>query len=454
MSELPPYNENPYEHSGPIKSEEYFVGREDELEKIRYDISQGINSDNVPNVGITGKEGAGKSSLTYQIVNMSKNNPFIAPRVTLDSGDVDTEISFFKQLLDEVTSEIGSTVRESFIDWISGATDQVEVNLKFARIYMSSSSNTQQGEVVDSIIKDDLENIYKKSGTDLITIILDNAQELSNNKVILQKLKNIFTEIEGYMLVLSGTDNTFFDISSAFSPIPRSFNRYHIDRFKSIYTTKKAIIHPLSEKERELVDSSTVADIHQLTGGRPYEINLLASSMYKMYDIGETDSLKLSPEVIDTALQNLKDWRRSVDSHLPTEIDTLDTTDLNTLISIIEMEGIDKEDLVNYSALRSWSNAPNSSLQEVKQNTKASIASLLDNGFLNESGGISFSGDLYSLAYLKYHTLHADEVSPLGIVSGEEHTKWIPNVYLIITKQIVDTLPECHTHFYPDDGGF
>lgn len=66
--------QNPYNHQNPVSDPERFVGREELLENIDYNLSLSL-ADNPMfiNMGITGKEGSGKTSLTNIVEQKSRN---------------------------------------------------------------------------------------------------------------------------------------------------------------------------------------------------------------------------------------------------------------------------------------------------------------------------------------------------------------------------------------------
>ncbi len=87
-------------------------------------------------------------------------------------------------------------------------------------------------------------------------------------------------EIEGYILVFSGSKRMFPTLNKTFSPIPCFFKRINVENFKDIRDAEECLLKPLSEEERKFFDRACIPDIHKLTNGSSYEINLVAHYMY------------------------------------------------------------------------------------------------------------------------------------------------------------------------------
>lgn len=123
---------NPFNHQSAVQDREKFVGRESELSSIEYSLNQSV-SDNPQyiNIGITGKEGSGKTSLTYMVEEIAENLGISTVRIQLDEGQTSDEIGFFQQLYEEITLTIGGDPESSYIDAVAGRLNEVEFDLKF-----------------------------------------------------------------------------------------------------------------------------------------------------------------------------------------------------------------------------------------------------------------------------------------------------------------------------------
>ncbi|SDX64242.1 AAA family ATPase [Halobellus clavatus] len=423
---------NPYNHQDSVRNPEYFVGRDNELEKIEYELGQALTDrPQFRNIGITGAEGSGKTSLGNMVEKKCKDMNILPVFVRLNKANASDEVSLFKELIDEVTKAIGGSTREGYIQKLAGKTDQVELDLNFVRVYLSPDSNdSAEQNVSEGIVRGTLQELIREAQESSIAIIVDNAQHLSTNEVVLQRLKNIFGDIEGYNLVLVGTEDTFSNITDAFSPVARMFTKVELEPFESLEETKACLIKPLPPEESDLISDQTVREIHQLTEGRPYEINLIADYMYRRYRSNDYDEIKLTPEVIDTVIEQMDTWRRSVYGGLCDEISSLDDRELKLVISSIECPSIHRDWLVNYHILSNFKKYRSKSFDDVSDVLDATLDSLISKGILeeNEDSSISFSGGIYEMAYTKYLAYSTGTLEQLGGTSLDSKSALLANI--------------------------
>jgi hypothetical protein len=110
-------------------------------------------------------------------------------------------------------------------------------------------------------------------------IILDECDLLAKPIGIMQEMRNIFMTLDKYMLVLAGTPALFPSMDEVFSPIVRQFKRIEGREFIAFADSLECIRKPLETipdvEIDELLERTNVGDIHELTSGRPYEIQLL-----------------------------------------------------------------------------------------------------------------------------------------------------------------------------------
>lgn len=440
---------NPYKHNAPIKNKEYFFGRNDIIENIEYDIKQSTTSaPQFVNIGITGKEGVGKTSLSYIIEGIAEENNISTVRIDLDEGLVDTASQIFQRIYQECSEEVGGDIEEGYINAISGKLKEVEINAKFLRILFSDNEST---DLPESIVQKAFRNIYDDLDSPAILITLDNAQYLSENSVALQKLKNVFSDLAGYILCLSGTEETFDKITSAFSPVARMFNKYEIGKFKKFETTKKSILEPLSGDDKEKIDRKTIEEIHSITGGSPYEINLISYYMYKCHEMNDLEEIHLTSSVIDEVVENMEEWVRPVDNSLLNTVSNLDKLDLTVLVSSLELGEIDKGSVVQYTCLNTYEQGA-TNINEQMGDIEESIEKLCEEDLLNEQNNIlSFTGGIYSATYIKYNAYSNEIINHLGRPLEDDVSSVVTNMANKILNEIVLTnINGCSSAVLPD----
>lgn len=320
---------------------------------------------------------------------------------------------------------------------------------------MSPKDEQGPNQVSDGIVRKDFKKLYQYSESPANLIIIDNAQYLGQNSIILQKLKNIFSDIQGYVLVLSGTEETFSEINDAFSPAARLFNKHEIGPLSSFEKVKKCVLAGLSDEERGSIDDSTILDIYRITGGRPYEINLIGYYMYRHFDQEVTESLSLNADVINEVINQIDMWRRPVDDDLISEVNSLENSELQTLLATIECYRTPKDILINYVML-SWYHSDEFSEMPSYSDAEDSVSELVERGLLEENNdNIEFSGGIYSLSYIKYLSYSKGILPVLGEEKQGNIRYLVPNIHKKISNDIIlsniTNSRNTHTHFIRDD---
>lgn len=443
MSEKEGFKGNPYVHSEPITDSDYFVGREEEITRIRYELSQACaERPQFKNTGITGKEGAGKTSLSYVLEEIARDLGILTVRIRLNENIAHNEIQLFREILESISSTIGGNIYDNFVQKLRGvteSTDQVQLDFQFIRFYLSPGQDEEQSpeNVSEKVVRRDLQEVYGEVDLPAIAVILDDAQHLGGSSLVLQKLKNIFTEIDGYILTLVGTDDTFPQIESAFSPVARTFEKFKVGPFESFEETKECIRRPLSDDD--LISDETIWEIHRLTGGRPYEINLLAYHMYSYYDMNDYDRMVLSSEIITTVVEQMEEWRRSVDNEMPETIRRLNDRQVRILLSAVELPRRDIDRLARYSIIKEYYDTDGKIVSEFSE-MKDSTRDLIHAGILtDDENNVEFRGDNYLTAYLKYYSLSENITDDFGGMVKEPDEGMISNIqYYIVDQTLLD----------------
>jgi len=120
-----------------------------------------------------------------------------------------------------------------------------------------------------------------------ILITIDEAAVLAKSDLLLQKLRNILLTANGYMVILAGTPDLLKAFDLVFSPLNRMFKPIVLGPFKTAVETELLIKRPLEKiglNADELFEwtlAQEVDEIHELTGGRPYEIQLLCHVLFR-----------------------------------------------------------------------------------------------------------------------------------------------------------------------------
>jgi len=236
---------------------------------------------------------------------------------------------------------------------------------------------------------------------------------LANNQTLLQRLRNIFSNVEGYMLVLAGTQEMFRALDAVFSPIPRHFKRIPVVPFRDESETADCVMKPLrvAEVPSEDLDWATIGEIHEMSGGSPYEINMLCHFIYRRYRDGLVPKFQLTVEALDDVLEQLEPIRRQLGlvpegpaprTETVAKIKGLDQQALHDALEVIPCEQISLREL---AILRlAFSDFSEGDLQTARDELEEKCRRLERQGLLSLSHDrFAFRGDTFDRLYLKYH---------------------------------------------------
>lgn len=437
---------NPYIHQRPIRDPDNLIGREDGLERAKYILDQSVSSNpSYNNMGIVGEEGVGKTSLSNVVHYKASERDILPVRLEIDNQHVSDYEKFFKLVLNRLTDSIGGEARESYLEQVKERTKESELNLKLLRVTFDGA---KQEEVTASMLKDDLSKLYQEAEEKAILLTIDNAQLLANKPHIIQKLKNVFSGIEGYILNLVGTEETFKVISEGFSSTTRNFHKIELSSFEEVEKTKETVIRPLDDEEIEDLKLGSIEEIHLITQGHPFEVNLLSYHMYKKYEQGKTETLCLDEHVIQEAFSQLEEWKENLRTGIVNELDKLSSKDIEVLLSSLEYRLSDS--FYNYYQIKKFEliNPQVISKEEIERKLDD-----LEEKDLIEKGDpeIKFKGNIYSKAYLKYKSIINDKINNLGYIEGGQEKREILNIHKnLIDDILLGQTSNAHSHFRID----
>lgn len=436
---------NPFIHQRPIKSEENLIGRDEELENLTYVLDQAVSENpKYENIAISGQRGLGKSSLSKILQEKADEKGILTTEIRLDSHEVQNPVDFFELVLDRITEEIGGKTREKYLNLLKDKADEVELRFKILKI--RSQNDNQRTDISSSSIRDDLSKLLDQTDSEAILLTIDNAQHLKEKPEILQKIKNTFTGFDGYLLNLVGTDEAFSTLRDIEPSAMRQFTRENLSSFEDIEKTKELIVNNLTDEEIKDIDVNSIEEIHLLSEGRPYEINLLSNFMYKNYETKENEKLQLTGKVIEDSfkqLEGLGDQLEIID-----QIDNLNEREMDLLQATLEYD--DFETFYQYYYLKKFdfTKVPSFDSDEIDN----LLIGLQEKNIIGISNGkISFLGNVYAKAYLKYSSIIDSEKKNIGYIEEDSMPSNIINIHKnLVDDLILSEIPETHSHFTID----
>lgn len=411
---------NPYTLR-PIKDLGNFANRKNELEKAK-DLLEQAHSSRYYNIGITGGEGVGKRSFINMLRIISEEISLLPVKIPLNSSMVNNQTQFFEEVLEYIISRgveeevLDESLQRKFRKVINNLNLEAGFDSPFGfSAYVGSQK--EENKIPQRVLLDDLKDLtnqVKENGSASIVIIFENADLLAGNKVLLQKIRNVFSEIEGLNLVISGTNKLFEKLSKTHAPISNLFNRIQLTYFNDIKETKRALLKPLSEEDKGSFDEGCTGTLHKITEGFPYEINLIAHHMYEHYKKGKNEEITLNPEVLDDVVNDLESSREMVNLNLINKIKQLNCRQLKVLISLLEFPNVPEEWLVEYSLLNELNTLEVEQIASARKVKKSIIKQLEERGLIEKvNGEIVFKGEKFDRIFLKYYSVEENVIESI-----------------------------------------
>ncbi len=407
---------NPYDFANPVSDAELFVGRKEELEEIKYYLDHAKTAPRPINLAILGGRASGKTSLINMCEIEAKKLGFCTVRIDLDEGDAKTELGFFYKLFDGIFSACcrlgtfegrkGKTydAYREIVNAYMVPEDKTFCPFQFPLQYAKAMGcGNENAKVSDYSFKEDLETLSSEVGRPII-VIFDEGNVFANSRIHLEKLRNIFMNTPGYMLVMTGTPDLFPVMDEVFSPIVRQFKKINVGAFKNKEETRECIKKPL-ESIRVSIDNvfdprtyTEVREIHDLSGGRPYEIHLICHKLFQRVQSKRAKMMRLNLSVLEDVRKELETSQDITTRPILARIRTLGKQRLEALGTLCVCDG--------YATLEQiWALShlfyPESSFS--RQQLRDELEQLVAGEILEiENNIIKFKGDDFDKIYTKY----------------------------------------------------
>ena len=429
---------NPYDFANPVTEQKLFAGRSTQLREIRYYLNHGIKTNKPINLSLIGDRAAGKTSLLNMIEIEAEKLGFLTVRIDLDEGDKESQLQFFYKIFDSI---FNSAINQDYFGGVSGAIFDEYLNQTSAYtvakdialrpflfpVQFAKAMDAGRTDVITSEnnFKRDLETINKEVNKSII-LLFDECNVLSESRVLLEKIRNIFMNKTNYMLVFTGTKELFPVIDDIFSPIIRQFKKITVDEYKDIEETEICVNKPLLDigiEPSDIFDNATYKELHNISEGKPYEIQLICHNMFKKIQEGIVDSMTLNHSV-------LEDVRLELET----------SQDLAKRPKLYEIKSLNKRDLQNLNYLSKSLKRSNSTQivnleylvygneRVEREDLQLSLHKFLQRGILidNKEGNLDFFGDDFDKLYTKYFARET------GVQFEFNYYNLIPNYYRAI----------------------
>jgi len=396
--------ENPYNFGKPVKTFSQLGGRDVEMEDIKASLLSKQMS-----LAIIGKRGIGKTSImnaTFEICNEIK---FIPVKISLDSNLLKDDYSFFRELYTELISALKERGRVDETDYanfmkIFDEFDLEDISnyfLKFPKSYVSHvKSNT--GIIPRHYIEEDLKTLQNKAQTQIV-ILLDECDLLVQNRGLLELLRNFLQSVDGYSLVLCGTNDFLLELNKVFESAAREIKKISIEGFKNERQTIDLIYKCLSKEDQDRLtfNKETFRDLHKIAEGNPYELKLVCHYLWQKAKITNKKIVfKLTPDLF-SSVANQMETAAPAHSQFISNIQGINLEDLINIVKLVSNEAltIPEKALLTELFETTYSKGQVETTEE-----KFRVKALLYNDILeiNSNDKVSFKGEAFEKVYLKY----------------------------------------------------
>ncbi len=313
---------NPYDFANPVMDPELFAGRTKEINDISYYLEHGSRAPRAINLAIMGDRASGKTSVLNKIQCLAQERAFCVVRIDLDEGDARTQLGFFYKIFDSLLTTVclngsyGGLVEKTYqtyrnmIDAFDIPEDKSFCPFIFPFQYANASriGNTT-ATLSNTSFKEDICQIQRELNRRVL-LIFDECDVLASSRENLEKLRNIFMNTPGFMLVFAGTPKLFPIMDDVFSPIVRQFKKINLGPFETIEETEKCVVQPLEKvgikDASDILSRETLREVHEVSGGRPYEIQLIYHFLFRRVQESRAKRLEINVDILDDVKKELE----------------------------------------------------------------------------------------------------------------------------------------------------
>lgn len=402
---------NPYDFANPVTKPDMFFGRSEEMTEIRYYLDHARAADRPINIALLGDRAAGKTSILNMTEMEAKERGCCTTRVDLDEDDAKSQFLFFYKMLDGIFTAacqlnafggLKGRTYEAYLNTtscLSSDEDKLFMPLLFPGQYaLATRAGNLGAPVSDSAIKHDLVVIREELKRPT-AILFDESNVLAQSRVLLEKLRNIFMNIPGYMLVLTGTQDLFPIMDDVFSPIVRQFKKINVKEFEKKEDVENCIRKPLQQIEIPLeVSNSEVNEIRDLSGGRPYEIQLICHLLFRRIQRKQASRMRLDLSVLEELRKELASSQDISGRKVLGAVMSLNQRQLQVLGMLTGCDG-----RATFDELWSLHYGFEGTGEFTRNQVEAEFSVLKSRGILIETDGkLHFMGDSFDTLYVKY----------------------------------------------------
>jgi hypothetical protein len=354
---------NPYDWINPIDDPKLFAGRKEELAKIMAEILRIKEKTKItPIVAITGERRVGKTSLLLRIEENCQNHQIKSVIIPIEETRVENSWEFWTEIFNGLfiaaaNEGINITGPQKmpmgFVPAEGNPTpvQQLALNgLMFPKEYEFYLAGAR-AQPSTFIIRNDFQKIIKafeQVGYEGLVLILDEAHILLDAHGIKQQIRNTIQKVANCGIVFAGERTLAHMFTNPSEPFYGQANVIPLGNFIDLDDVGECAVLPLRDDELKLMSPMTIQYISRLSRGKPNQIRLICSSMYKRYANGQQEDLNITIDVLDDVLDSIAHaYEDPALQERVTAIQRLNSLDLELLYNMTRYPDWIIQDIVN-----------------------------------------------------------------------------------------------------------
>lgn len=342
---------NPYDFRRPIGTMARLAGRDAEREQID-ELLRGAALGSPSHFSLFGPAGMGKSSLLNVVGQIARRRNLLPVKLDLREATVESLLTFYFAVFDAAVNslvDLGAIEREhcAVKSWtqhtLLGDTDHAsdpDCSLATGLLVAARMSGKVVNDVPTTVLARDIAlllTLGESKNVRGIVLKLDNAGFLDDNRELAPSIMELAESTPSLTIVTAAEEAGCLQEAA-----PRAWTQIEVTPFRGAVDTLDAIMKPLVDAEEiELAPSlQTAQEIHDLTEGRPYEVNLVNHFVWEAITQGDQAEFKLSEAVLSRVLYELEQRGRHTASSSVSAIRNLTDDDLRAIAKLAPFEGL------------------------------------------------------------------------------------------------------------------
>jgi hypothetical protein len=311
---------NPYDWINPIHDAHLFAGRKEELSRVTSEILRIREKQRVtPLIVITGERRVGKTSLLLRIKERCRENHLMPLYFAAESAKLENSWEFWGEVFSglilaaqsegiRVTQqerpEMGFKVNGDDVG-SHGATVLKDLLMPEAYKYYLAGAESQLSTFV---IQSDMSKIidaFKDIGYEGLVLLLDEAHYLLDAPALQQQIRNVINSIADCGVVFAGETRLSRMFTESSQPFFGQAIVIPLGNFMLLDDVTECALLPLPHHDHKLMSPMTIQYMARLSRGKPNQIRLICSNIYRRYAKGLQPDLNISVDVLDDVLESI-----------------------------------------------------------------------------------------------------------------------------------------------------